>query len=77
MSEYGQQGTKYILGGESIFVNQEFLLATLMATIIVLKEISGDENTDIIIERVAEKIYEQITETEHGTTEERTGESGD
>lgn len=75
MNKYGEQGTEYILAGESIFVNQEFLLATLMATIIVLKEISGDENTDIIIERVAEKIYEQIT-AEHGTTEERTSESG-
>ena len=76
MSKYGQEGKQYTFSGESIFVNQEFLLSTLMATIIVLKEVTGSENADIIIEKVAEQIYGQITEAEYGTPEERTDTTG-
>lgn len=77
MSEYGNRGTEYVLNGESIKIDQEFLIATLMAVIIVVKEISGNDQTDIVIEKVAEKIYEQFTQAESGTLEERTPESGE
>lgn len=76
MSEYGKQGKEYILDDHSISVNQEFLLSTIMATIVVLKEITGIENIDITIEAIAEELYDRFTKTEHGTTEERTGQTG-
>jgi hypothetical protein len=77
MGEYGKRGTEYVLGGESIYVDQEFLVATLMATIIVLKEISGNEDTDVVIEKLAEQIYDQILNNKSGNTEDRTSESSE
>lgn len=77
MTEYGKRGKEYNFSGESIHIDQEFLVATLMATIIVLKEISGNEETDVVIEKLAEQIYEQILNGESGNTEDRTSESGE
>lgn len=77
MSEYGKQGKEYILADHSISVNQEFLLATIMATIVVLKEVTGIEDIDMTIEAIAEQLYDRFTETEHGTPEERTGQTGE
>lgn len=74
MSEYGKQGKEYILGGHSISVNQEFLLATIMAVVVAVKELSHQEQFDNIVEGIAEQIYDQLTKAEHGTTEERTDE---
>ena len=76
MSEYGKQGKEYIIDDYSISVNQEFLLATIMATIVVLKEVTGIQDIDLTIEAIAEQIYERFTKAEHGTTEERTGQTG-
>jgi len=77
MSGYGKEGTEYTIAGETLAVNQEFLMATTMATIIVLKEITGKEDIDIIIEQVAEQLYDRFTKAEHGTTEERTDPAGE
>lgn len=77
MSGYGKEGKEYNIAGETLAVNQEFLMATMMATIIVLKEITGKEDIDIIIEQVAEQLYDRFTKAEHGTTEERTDPAGE
>jgi predicted ArsR family transcriptional regulator len=77
MSGYGNEGTEYLIAGQTLAVNQEFLMATMMATIIVLKEITGKEDIDLIIEQIAEQLYDQFTEAEHGTPEERTDPAGE
>lgn len=77
MSKYGTEGTEYLIAGQTLAVNQEFLMATIMATVIVLKEITGKEDIDLIIEQVAEQLYDQFTKAEHGTPEKRTEPAGE
>lgn len=66
---YGKEGTKYVLAGQEIVVNEKFLVSTMFATILVLAEIVGEEGIHNAIESVASALYAEIKEGEHTGTE--------
>lgn len=73
---YGKEGTKYVLGGQEILVNEKFLVSTMFATVLVLAEIVGEEGIHNAIESVASALYAEIKEGEHTGTEGATDGAG-
>lgn len=71
---YGKKGTPYILEGVEFNVDQKFIIATLMAIIVSIRETNQDEYPaiDSAIEHLAESIYEQIKEVEPSDIERTT-----
>jgi len=60
-SLYGAQGKKINIGGTELSVDEEFIVATLLAVIAVLNNLhpSIDEHISV----VGQKIYDEITKT--------------
>lgn len=72
---YGKKGTPYILEGVEFNVDQKFIVATLMAIIVSIREMNPDyPSVDSAIEKLAESIYEQIKEVEPSGVERTTDE---
>lgn len=71
---YGKNGTPYQLEGTEFQVDEKFIIATLMAIIVSIRELCKDEypSIDSAIEHMAESIYEQIKEVEPSDTERTT-----
>jgi hypothetical protein len=71
---YGKNGTPYNLEGTEFQVDQKFIVSTLMAIIVALREINQENypSLDAAIENMAESIYEQIKEVEPSDTERTT-----
>jgi len=70
---YGKNGTAYNLDGTEFKVDQKFIVATLMAIIVSIREMNPDyPSVDAAIEKLAESIYEQIKEVESDDTERTT-----
>ncbi len=59
-SKYGESGTRYEIGGGEIFVDEKFLVATLMAIVYVVSKSDKDEAEKI--EYLAGKLYDEIKE---------------
>lgn len=74
---YGENGKQYLIGGEVISVDEKFMIATLMAVIFVLGEISDGPQIDNLVEGVARAIYNEIQEVQHPGTEEPVGGDGE
>lgn len=62
MSDYGKIGTHYELEGNDIFVDEKFVISTLMAIIFALREIHEKDmpNIDGAIEQLAGNIYDEL-----------------
>lgn len=61
MSEYGKIGTHYTIEGNEFFVDEKFLVSTLMAIVFSLRELHEDiPNIDGAIENLAGNIYEAL-----------------
>lgn len=67
-SQYGKQGTPYLMGEEKIFINTQFIVATMMGMIVVMRDVLGKDYTtenglqiDQLIEGIAAQLYDQIT----------------
>ena len=73
---YGKKGTPYILEGTEFIVDQKFIIATLMAIIVSIRETNQEEYPaiDSAIEHLAESIYEQIKEVKSDDIERTTNE---
>jgi hypothetical protein len=71
---YGKNGTKYNLDGTEFQVDEKFIVATLMAIIVSIREVNQENypSIDAAIERMAESIYEQIKEVESDDIERTT-----
>jgi hypothetical protein len=71
---YGKNGTKYNLDGTEFQVDEKFIVATLMAIIVSIREVNQENypSIDAAIERMAESIYEQIKEVKSDDTERTT-----
>ena len=74
---YGENGKQYLIGGETISVDEKFMIATLMAVIYVLGEIADGPQIDELVEGVARAIYNEIQEVQHSGTEEPVGGDGE
>jgi hypothetical protein len=72
---YGKMGKPYLIEGTEFNVDEKFLLSTIMAVIVAIRETNPDyPNIDTAIEKLAESIYEQIKEVESDDTERTTDE---
>lgn len=73
-SEYGKVGKQYNIDGTEFYVDDKFIVSTLMAVIYAIKEINKKEypSIDGAIEALAGEIYDQIKETESSGTERAT-----
>lgn len=62
MSEYGKTGTHYQIEDNDFFVNEKFIVSTLMAIVFALREIHEKDmpNLDGAIEQLAGNIYEEL-----------------
>ena len=60
-SLYGAQGKKINIGGTELQIDDEFMVATLLAVIAVLNTIHT--GIDDHISTVGQKIYDEITKT--------------
>ncbi len=69
-SKYGESGTRYEIGGGEIFVDEKFLVATLMAIVYVVSKSDKDEAEKI--EYLAGKLYDEIKEIKSDDTERTT-----
>lgn len=71
MDEYGKTGKKYTIDTTELCVDEKFVISTLMAIIISIREINKEKypDVDVSIERLAESIYEQIKEVESDNIE--------
>jgi hypothetical protein len=72
MSEYGKVGTHYKIEDNDFFINEKFIVATLMAIVFALREIHEKDmpNIDGAIEQLAGNIYEELKLADtFGTTE--------
>jgi hypothetical protein len=71
---YGKNGTKYNLDGTEFQVDEKFIVATLMAIIVSIREVNQENypSIDAAIERMAESIYEQIKEVKSDDIERTT-----
>jgi len=69
-SKYGETGTKYEIGGGEIFVDEKFVISTLMALIYVVSE--SDKEQAEKVEYLAGKIYDEIKKVESDDTERTT-----
>ncbi|CAB4139888.1 hypothetical protein UFOVP355_43 [uncultured Caudovirales phage] len=72
---YGKIGKAYDINGTEFNVDDKFVLSTLMAIIVSIREMNPDyPSVDSAIEKLAESIYEQIKEVEPSDTERTTDE---
>lgn len=76
---YGANGNTYYVGGNPISVDEKFILSTIMALIMVLKENLpqlSEQEVDLfdLVEFLASRIYETITENEPADAGEATSE---
>jgi hypothetical protein len=69
-SKYGEIGTKYEIGGGEIFVDEKFIISTLMALIYVVSQSDKDQAEKI--EYLAGKLYDEIKEVKSDDTERTT-----
>ena len=69
-SKYGETGTRYEIGEGEIFVDEKFIISTLMALIYVISE--SDKTEAEKIEYLAGKLYDEIKEVESDDTERTT-----
>lgn len=70
---YGKTGKAYNIDGTEFSVDDKFVLSTLMAIIVAIRETNPDyPSIDTAIEKLAEGIYEQIKEVEPSDTERTT-----
>jgi hypothetical protein len=71
---YGKIGTAYSIEGTEFNVDEKFIIATLMAIIVSIRETNQEKYPaiDSAIEHLAESIYEQIKEVESDDTERTT-----
>lgn len=69
-SKYGETGTRYEIGGGEIFVDEKFIISTLMALIYVISE--SDKTEAEKVEYLAGKLYDEIKEVESDDTERTT-----
>lgn len=69
-SKYGESGTKYQIGNGEIFVDQKFIIATLMAIVYTVSK--ADEQEAEKIEYLAGKLYDEIKEIKSDDTERTT-----
>jgi len=60
-SLYGANGKKINIGGTELLVDDEFIVATLLAVIAVLN--MTNQGIDDQISAVGQKIYDEITKT--------------
>jgi hypothetical protein len=67
-SKYGKEGTPYLLGDDKICINMEFVIATLMGVIVVMRDILAKDykaenglEIDQIVEGIAQQLYDKIT----------------
>ena len=67
-SKYGKEGTPYLLGDDKILINMEFVIATLMSIIVVMRDILAKDykaenglQIDEVIEGIAQQLYDKIT----------------
>jgi len=58
---YGEQGTEYDIGGTVLKVDEEFILATILAMVALLKDVLP--NFDETTSAVASRIYDEIKQT--------------
>lgn len=68
---YGKTGKPYTLDGAEFSVDEKFIISTLMAIVVALREIAGEQfpSIDSAVENLAEKIYDQIKEVEPSNPE--------
>jgi hypothetical protein len=76
---YGETGKKYFIGGNPIAIDDKFLMSTIMALVMVLKENLPElsqQEVDLfdLVEFLASRIYETITENEPDNAGETTSE---
>lgn len=72
---YGKVGKAYSIDGTEFSVDDKFVLSTLMAIIVSIRELNPEyPSVDAAIEKLAESIYEQIKEVEPSDTERTTDE---
>jgi len=69
-SKYGETGTKYEIGEGEIFVDEKFIISTLMALIFSISQ--SDKEQAEKIEYLAGKLYDEIKEVESDNTERTT-----
>jgi hypothetical protein len=72
---YGKTGKPYIIEETEFNVDEKFILSTLMAVIVAIRETNPDyPSIDTAIEKLAESIYEQIKEVKSDDIERTTNE---
>jgi hypothetical protein len=69
-SKYGETGTRYKIGEGEIFVDEKFIISTLMALIFAISQ--SDKEQAEKIEYLAGKLYDEIKEVESDNTERTT-----
>jgi hypothetical protein len=69
-SKYGETGTRYEIGEGEIFVDEKFIISTLMALIFAISQ--SDKEQAEKIEYLAGKLYDEIKEVESDNTERTT-----
>ena len=69
-SKYGETGTRYEIGEGEIFVDEKFIISTLMALIFSISQ--SDKEQAEKIEYLAGKLYDEIKEVESDNTERTT-----
>jgi len=69
-SKYGETGTRYEIGEGEIFVDEKFIISTLMALIFAISQ--SDKEQAEKIEYLAGKLYDEIKEVESDDTERTT-----
>lgn len=72
---YGKNGTPYSIDGTEFQVDEKFLIATIMAIIVAIREVHQETypSIDSAIENMAGTIYDQIKKIESDDTERTTG----
>jgi len=73
---YGQEGTLYSIGNDEFKVNEKFLVATMMATVLFIMEVFEGEHTSDAIESIATAIYNNLQEIGHAAPEGTVGDAG-
>lgn len=75
---YGKEGTIYQIGTDDQFaVNDKFVIATLLATIIILMDLINGEESSNVIESLASAIYDNLKEIGHTAAEGTVADAGD
>lgn len=73
---YGEEGREYKIAGETVNIDDKFVIATLMAVVFMLNQLHETPDLDAVIEGVARAIYNEIEEVQHAGTERPTSSDG-